>query len=147
MNKRAGVEKREVILNLWLVFNNNNVGIQGLRMQHYVVTGSDEEKLQLLQERSRQDYYAAAVVPIPGRFFTIRVDGTEMRRVPVVKPEALEILGGPVVLFEDAIRQLETEVLKRQDLVVPKDPLVCVTALLADDEGTFTPQIDYVVRF
>lgn len=146
MSKRAGVEKREVILNLWLVFN-KSVDIQGLRMQHYVVTGNDEEKLQLLQERSCQDYYAAAVVPIPERFFTIRVDGTEMCRVPAVKPEALELLGGPLVLFENAIRQLETEVLKQQDLVVPKDPLVCVTALLADDEGTFTPRIDHVVRF
>lgn len=146
MSKRARVEKREVILNLWLVYTHGG-DIQGLRMQHYVATGSDDEKLQLLQERSRRDYYTAPAVPITQRFFTMRIDGTEMRRVPVVKPEALELLGGPLPLFEDAIQQLEAGVLKRQNLAVPQHPLMCVTPLLADDEGTLTLRIDRVVRF
>jgi hypothetical protein len=63
--------------------------------------------------------------------------------------QALETHGGSVTaadLFEEAFRALEKDLPATTRLSLPKDPLVCLTGLLADADGNVHPQTDGQVR-
>lgn len=140
MTSAAGAkENPEIVLNLWYVYDDLGV-IYSLRARCYVRTGTDEEKLAFLRQFAETDYMIAQMFPVPERFHTTFHEGGESRKMTVVCLDSLEPLGGVQVLFEDAFQQLESELPKTTKLSIGRDPLICITPLLSDDDNGLRPQ-------
>lgn len=129
----------EIILNLSYVHDDMGL-IYSLRARCYLATGSDEEKLALLQRLGETDYLIAQVFPIPERFHTSFVTSDSGQRVGVVQRNALELVGGLEELFQDVYREMEKQLPAQTQMKIPQDPLVCITPLLGDDSGQVRPQ-------
>ena len=54
---------------------------------------------------------------------------------------SLNLLGGPSVLFEDAIQELEKSLPAQTILSIPQAPIVWVTPVIADSEDRLHPVI------
>jgi len=128
----------EIILNLWYVHDDNGF-IYSLRARCYVGSGTDEEKLTLLRRFAQTDYLIAQPFPIPERFHTTIVEGNTQKKMGVVHLESLEPLGGAQILFEEAFVALERQLPAQTNLSIGQDPLICITPLLADDNGQIRP--------
>lgn len=135
----GATQEPEIILNLWYVYDDHGF-IYSLRARCYVRTGTDEEKLEFLRQLAQSDYMVAQMFPIPERFHTTFVEGSEKRKMAVIALDSLDPLGGVQILFEDAFQQLESELPRTTDLSIGRDPLVCITPLLMDDNNQFQPQ-------
>jgi hypothetical protein len=129
----------EIILNLWYVYDDLGM-IYSLRARCYVRSGTDDEKLAFLSSLAETDYMVAQMFPVPERFHTTFIEGEERRKMAVVGRDSLAPLGGEQILFEDAFQQLEKELPATTKLSIGRDPLVCITPLLADDNGKLYPQ-------
>ena len=129
----------EIILNLWYVYDDLGM-IYSLRARSYVRSGTDEEKLEFLRSLAETDYMVAQLFPVPERFHTTFVEGEEERKMPVVGRDSLGPLGGEQILFEDAFQQLEKELPATTKLSIGRDPMVCITPLLADENNELHPQ-------
>lgn len=57
----------------------------------------------------------------------------------MVHLESLEPLGGAQVLFEEAFAALERQLPAQTNLSIGQQPLICITPLLADDNGEIRP--------
>ncbi len=57
----------EIILNLWYVVDDLGY-IYSLRARAYLGSGSDDEKLAMLQKYAKTDYLIAKAFPIPKQF-------------------------------------------------------------------------------
>jgi hypothetical protein len=134
----GAAQQPEIVLNLWYIHDDYGL-IYSLRARCYVRCGTDEEKLEFLRLHAESDY-VAQMFPVPERFHTTFHEGQETRKLPVVAADSLEPLGGIQVLFEDAFRQLESELPTTTNLSIGRDPLVCITPLLADDNNDLHPQ-------
>jgi hypothetical protein len=76
------MENAEIILNLWYIHDDTGI-IYSLRARAYVGTGTDDEKLTMLDRLANVDYLIARPFPIPERFhIEIEEDG-KRRRMPV----------------------------------------------------------------
>jgi hypothetical protein len=128
----------EIILNLWYVHDDNGF-IYSLRARCYVGSGADDEKLTLLRRFAQTDYLIAQPFPIPERFHTTIVEGNTQKKAPVIHLESLEPLGGAQVLFEEAFAALERQLPAQTNLTIGQQPLICITPLLADDNGEIRP--------
>ena len=131
----------EAILNLWYVRDEEGI-IYSLRAKVYAGEGSDEEKLSFLQHRARLDYLIAEPFEIPARFHLTIGTGQNSKKMPVTHISLLETLDTPIALFEDAIQSLEARFPAQSDVAVSEDPLVCMTPLMQNSEGTIEPKID-----
>lgn len=138
-NAVGAAQKPEIILNLWYVHDEHGF-IYSLRARCYVRSGTDEQKLEFLRGCADSDYMVAQMFPIPERFHTTFVEGSEKRKMAVIALDSLEPLGGVQILFEDALQQLESELPRTTDLSIGRDPLVCITPLLADQNNELHPQ-------
>jgi len=128
----------EIILNLWYVHDDNGF-VYSLRARCYVGSGTDEEKLTLLRRFAQTDYLIAQPFPIPERFHTTIVEGNAQKRMAVIHLDSLQSVGGPQVLFDDAFVALERQLPAQTNLSIGQQPLICITPLLADDNGEITP--------
>ena len=127
----------EIILNLWYVCDEWGF-IYSLRARTYIGTGSDEEKLALLQKFAQVDYLIARMFTIPVKF---RIDGKL-----IYHKDALNLMPSPIAFFEEAIKTLQNDLPVQTPLDIPAKPLVCLTPLLGDDAGNIRPIIDEVKR-
>jgi len=132
------VEKLEIILNLWYVYDETGF-IYSLRARCYLGSGDDQEKLALIRRFAPIDYLIAQPFPVPKRFHTTIVEGDRQERLPVVSVASLEALGGPGVLFEEAFVVLEKQLPAQTQLSIGKQPLCCITPLLADANDNIKP--------
>jgi hypothetical protein len=136
----------EIILNLWYVQDADGF-IYSLRTRAYIGTGTDEEKLVLLQAFATTDYLIGAAFPVPDRFH-IRSSGPLGEvPVPVCHRSVLEVLDSPIGVFEDAIRSLNAALPSQTKLTIGNSPLVCITSLVGDEHGTIRPVIAGIQRF
>jgi hypothetical protein len=133
----------EIILNLWFVYDDLGL-IYSLRVRAYVGTGTQEEKLALLQKFSLSDYLIAQPFPVPERF-SITVVGEGTTRMPVTSAQVLRAVN-EIALFEDAIREIERQLPAQTDLTIPRRPLVCLTPLQGDESGSIRPVFDGTER-
>jgi hypothetical protein len=140
------VENAELILNLWYVFDDTGL-VYSLRARCYVGSGDDEAKLALLRRFAQIDYLIAQPFPVPERFHTTIVEGNTQKKVPVVHLTSLEPFGGPQVLFEEAFVALERQLPAQTDLSIGQQPLLCITPLLADDNGKIKPSFKSRTKF
>jgi len=139
----------EIILNLWYIFDGTGM-IHSLRARPYVHSGSDEEKLAFLQRFAQTDYLIARPFRIPECFHSAVTEGKVRKKMPVMLMQILETHGGPVTaadLFDEAFREIEKDLPAQTTLSIPEGPLVCMTGLYADENGSIRPQIDGQVRF
>lgn len=90
------MERPEIILNLWYVVDDIGV-IYSLRVRAYIGTGTEADKLKLLQKFATTDYLIAKAFPIPKSF--------HMNRMAVFNRSALDLLPNKASLFEEAIQQ------------------------------------------
>jgi hypothetical protein len=141
--RRCGTKKMtsepEIILNLWYVYDDLGM-IYSLRARCYVRSGTDEEKLAFLRSQAETDYLVADMFPVPERFHTTFHVNNETRKMAVVGMDSLAPFGGVQILFEDAYQQLEKELPATTKLTIGRDPLVCITPLLSDDNNGLHPQ-------
>ena len=126
--------KEEIILNLWYVCDGKG-NIHSIRAQAYIRTGTDREKIEYLQKQAYLDYINARVFGLPTR--------SNISMQIVFHEQLLPVLGGPLFLFEDAIRELE----RSMRLNIPRNPLVCITPLLVDENNNIYPRIDQVRHY
>ena len=123
----------EITLNLWFVHDELGL-IYALRVRPYVGTGTEHEKLAVLQGFANFDYLIAQQFSIPERFHVEIEENGKRRRSPVAPKELLNGLDSPITLFEDAIKAIEVD-LPPYGLAIPEAPLFCTTALLRADES------------
>jgi hypothetical protein len=76
---------------------------------------------------------------LPERFHTTIVEGNTQKKLPIVHLASLDPLGGPQVLFEEAFAALERQLPAQTNLSISQQPLICITPLLADDNGAIRP--------
>ena len=128
----------EIILNLWYLGDDLGM-IYSLRARTYVGIGSNEEKLAFLRSRASIDYLVAQPFSIPPRFHIALVDGSVKKKVAATSVSSVDLMGGLIVLFEDAIRELEDALPAQTTLSIPQSSLFCMTPLMADSEDRLHP--------
>lgn len=134
----------EIILNLWYVLDDDGI-IYSLRARAYVGQGSDDEKLELRRRFATIDYLVARPFPVPEAFHvTFGESGTKMT---VAYRPALNALGNPIAIFEEAIKILESDLPAQTKLEISARPLVCITTLVGDDDGNMRAVIAGSKRF
>lgn len=124
----------EIILNLWYIHDDAGF-IYSLRARAYIGVGSDEEKMAMLERFANIDYLIARPFRVPERFHTDMERDGERARVPVMHSSLLNSFDSPLVVYEEAIQALEAELPAQTNLRIPHDPIMCSTALLADNSG------------
>jgi hypothetical protein len=101
---------KETILNIYLIIEKNNV--VGFRAISYSEEGDDEDKIQFLKSRVREDFDKAEDFPAPvnrlGKFMSYN------------KFYKLEKQGMHFQLFENIFQTYD----------VPENPLICVTPVV-----------------
>jgi hypothetical protein len=140
------IMNREVVVNLWYVKDENDI-IYSLRAKAYVCDGSDEEKIAFLQKRAGLDYLIAQPFQIPKQYHITIGAGRDAKRMPVAHVTAVEAMGGMIVLFEDALKSLESRMPVQSDIGIPNPPLVCLTPLMQNRDGKIEPCFDGQVRY
>lgn len=129
------MDQPEIILNLWYLVDEMGI-IYSLRARAYMGIGSDSEKLAFLKKLSEIDYLIARPFPIPKRFHISGVGG-----LAVYHKVGYDLLENKVSLFEDAIKQLQSELPSQTPFDIPLQPLVCITALIGEENGNIVPII------
>lgn len=56
--------------------------------------------------------------------------------MPVIHAGSLAAMGGPEVLFQEAILQLQAQVHAMSGLALTSNPVVCITPLFLEVDGT-----------
>ena len=108
-------------------------------MRAYIGTGSDEEKLALLQKYAPVNYLIARIFPVPVHY-------SLQPGQPVYHTEAYTLMKCPIVLFEEAIKAVQRDLPVQTPSDIPARPLVCLTPLLGDDDRNIRPKIDEIKR-
>jgi hypothetical protein len=139
------MSNQEIILNLWYVIDDERM-IYSLRARCYVHSGTDEEKLAYLQSVAETDYLIAQTFPIPERFHTTVSNGNLSDKLPVATYSGIRKSVPFAALFEDAIQEMEKQVPKQTRLLIGKQPIVCMTPLLGDEDGNMRPLTDNIER-
>jgi len=140
------LESREVIVNLWYVRDEDGT-MYSLRAKAYVCAGSDEQKLEFLQQRSSLDYLIADPFEIPRRFHIQIGSGRDPKVMPVAHVSMLETLDSPIALFEEALKVIESRFPAQSQLGIPQDPLVCTTPLMQNKKGVIEPRVSGQIRY
>ena len=126
----------EIILNLWYVYDDNGF-VYSLRARPYIQKGTDAEKLDYLKQHAFTDYLIAKPFKLPEWCKTKFIEKDREKTMPVVHIEDLRLTAGDFLIsvFEEAIKQIESEFPAQTKLSIPKEPLVVLTPLLGDDFG------------
>lgn len=132
--------KQEIILNLWYIYDDEGF-IYSLRARSYLRSGTDEEKLAYLKDHALTDYLIAQSFKLPSWCKTNIVGGSKEESIPIVHIDALRITTPNILnLFEDAIKELESNLPFQSKLEISQEPLVIITPLIGDEDGNIYPQ-------
>ena len=131
--------KCEVIFNLWYVFDQNGI-IYFLLGRSYPGLSDDAESLALLRRHAAIDHKIAQYFPLPARFHATVVEAGTQREVPVIHTSNLGVIGGPEVLFQEVILKLQAQVHAMSELSITEAPVVCITPLLLNVDGSLVAQ-------
>jgi hypothetical protein len=140
------MSSQEIILNLWYVTDDLGL-IYSLRARCYVHSGTDEEKLAFLRSFAPTDFLIAQPFPILERFHTTLVSGERELKVPMASYVALKALDGLGSLFEEVFQAMENQLPAQTKLRIGKQPIVCMTPLLGDEDGNMRPLTENTERF
>ena len=129
---------QEIILNLWFVIDDEGL-IYSLRARCYVHSGTDEEKLAFLRSCAETDYLIAQSFEIPEGFHTTIHNGDISEKLPVATYTGIRASVPFATLFEDVMQEMEKQIPKQTTLRIGRQPIVCMTPLLGDDDGNMRP--------
>ena len=135
----------EVVFNLWYVHDQHGM-VYFMLGRSYPGLGTDAESLAMLRERAEVDHRVAQYFPLPRRFHTKVVEGGKERELPAVHTEDLAALGSPGVLFQEASLQLQAQIHAMSGLSLTDNPVVCITPLFLEADGTLTAPTDRLAR-
>lgn len=138
---------KELIVNLWAIYDSGSGLIYGLCGRVYCASGTDDEKLSLLKRLSSTDYVTAKRYNVPSRFSIIQDDDSSHEGfaplTAVHDPNAR--------LFNEMFVYLERDLPPLPDFsakdfrAIPQkiaaDPLCLVTILYEDKSGNIRPII------
>jgi len=128
----------EIILNLWYV--TGGTFIYELRMKKYVASGTDDQKLKILQIRSKNDFNNAQVYPVPENMkseVNISSELNENKKVQMCMLSTLDFMGGKLALFREIILNVPNHGFHYD----PQNTMICITTLVNKD-GQLSAQID-----
>ena len=137
----------EFVVNLWAIYDAGTGLVYALSGRAYLASGTENEKLALLQQRAATDYVTAKRYEVPDRFQVSFSDGTVQKKVA-----RLNAVSDPdAQLFDEMFRNIESELpslgnpsMPRDRSVAPKLPMnpLCVTTVLYEDNaGNIRPII------
>lgn len=135
----------EIALSLWYVFDEDGLIYRVLARLQFE-SGSEADILRRLQAKATRDYLIASQSELPRQFHTTIHEGRSAKTMPVLPVSAYHGLP-PLSIFEDAIKQLESDLPGFSPLEVSQDPIVSITPLLMTEAGDLQPQISDNVRF
>ncbi|MEI7555684.1 hypothetical protein [Candidatus Chlorohelix sp.] len=139
-------DKTEIILCLWYVRDEEGL-IYSLRARLYAYSGTDQEKLAFLQERALLDYLVADPFEIPKRFHVTIHSPEGQKCYPVAYVAMVTDPDSPLILFEDALKELDKRLPSQTTLPIPEDPLFCMTPLMQNRQGVLKPHIEGYQKF
>jgi len=140
----AAPDEIELVFNLWYRVDAPTGFTLALYGKTYALRGTNERKLETLQELARSDFVTARTFTVPERFSVVFADGTAKRAAHA--SAARDELAG---LFEEVFKALEAEVpsfavfnggkeaVRR--LRGPENPLCVKTCLMVTDDGKVHP--------
>lgn len=131
----------EVVFNLWYVLDQHGM-VYFLLGRSYASLGGEAESLAMLRQHAEADHRVAQYFPLPRRFHTTVVEGGKEREVPVIHTDSLATLGGPEVLFNEVIPQLQAQIHAMSGLSLTENPVVCITPLFLETDGTLKVRTD-----
>jgi len=131
--------KSELVFNLWAIFDGSAQFVYALSGKAYNLSGTDEEKLNMLRHLSLTDYRTAKRFKVPDRFTMNFVNGESMSGVTAVATihnkdaqlfeEVFHLVVNdlpPVLVFDESGH-------REQKQVIPEDPL-CITTILHEND-------------
>ena len=139
----------EIIFNVWYVMADDGF-IYSLRARPYIRRGTDEEKLNFLQSVAEVDYLIAQPFEVPAKYHTTIQEGSSKQKMPVFPAKLLQNNGGmgSIADFCDEVfKEIGDQLPAQTSLEILEAPLVCVTPLIADDDGNIRPRINGVTRW
>lgn len=133
-----------LVANLWYHYDSNSGFISAIAGRGYILDGSDDEKVQILQKLAATDYLYAKWLPVPDRYVVHLHEpatGREKEVKGVVSVRELDVLG--LSLFAEVLTQIESEVPKneyrlvfeKQIWKVDEKPLYCMTGICEKEAG------------
>ena len=135
-------EGPEVTLNLWYVADQDGF-VYSLRGRAYLASGPLDEKLVILKTSADVDYLIAADHPIPEEFRLRDSSGQPMDHSHV---EILESSTDPLAPFRAVVRELQRGIPTSSDLVIPRNPVVCITPLIVTEQEGLLPNYSGRIR-
>jgi hypothetical protein len=138
---------RELIVNLWAIYDAPSGLVYGLSGRVYCVGGTDTEKLSILSKLSSSDYISAKRYDVPARFSVSEIGGTTRNGLAPLTAVKDPNAG----LFEEMFKNLERDLPPTPDFStedsraiyqkIPADPLCAITILYEDEGGNIRPII------
>ena len=137
----------ELIVNLWAIYDAGTGLIYALSGMAYYVDGSENDKLDLLRQRSSTDYATAERYELPDRFQVSYSDGTVMPKVTTMN----EVYDPSAQLFEEMFKNIEANLPNHLGCCevsehsvpnyLPIDPLCVITMIYEDESNNCRPII------
>ena len=123
------------MVNLWAVYDAGTGLIYALSGRAYLASGTESEKLALLQRKAATDHVTATRYEVPSRFRVSFSDRTVQEKVATLNA----VTDQNAQLFEEMFRNIESGLAAAQKL--PSNPLCITTVLYEDDAGDIRPII------
>jgi hypothetical protein len=134
------MEDLEVIVNLWYTMDAEHGYVYSLSGRAYAVSGTEEEKLNVLRALAPTDYLMAKQLPVPKNYRLVSEHG-EIKGIAYPQ----DVQAHRTTIFESIYKELEAEIPRRvqwingkeviERLTIPQEPLCVWTPLIEDDTG------------
>jgi hypothetical protein len=121
-------ERKELIFNFWLVFNECGVLISKILAKEYLATGSRRDKWNLLCDRASSDIELSKEFDIPKQYY-VKVpmeDGTEME-IPYLHTSMLRYKRKEYNILTSAIKEIRKQYKGNPDVYIDSRPLYNAT--------------------
>lgn len=102
----------EICLNLWWLLDPETGIVCRIAGRAYSLTGTDEQKIELLQRLAIMDYYSAELVPLPERYNLI-INGSKLSGATMAMTIDYDYDG----VFREVINKVEAELPAQTRLV------------------------------
>lgn len=135
----------ELCFNLWAIVDEETQLVYSYSGKVYALTGSDEEKLRILQTLAAHDHLTVPTRSIPDRFVLVTDDGNinATSMATVSNPDSSfweELFAQLVDELPPIIRFVGSNAIETK-LLLPEDPLACITTLVESRIGIRTAKL------
>jgi hypothetical protein len=134
--QRQGVNpaQPELIFNLWYVHNDRGI-ILCLIIREYIVSGTDQEKLNILKERGKYDWICSRIFDVPEKYHVTSFTPEGTKIVPFSHTLLLEQTKKGRGLFDEALETIKGWYRIYNNILIHEDSPYYVTPLIIDHEN------------